>query len=116
MTTPDPLPTIETVDDIGRLVRAGFDDWASLGDVRVGRAGDLLHLGNGLRLRGEEVLELVSQPQRQGNANHRIEGGRTHPCLEILDRANGEPCTLGDFLLGHAERQPTAPHASAEFG
>ena len=42
MTTPDPLPTIETVDDIGRLVRAGFDDWASLGDVRVGRAGDLL--------------------------------------------------------------------------
>ena len=42
MTTPDPLPIIETVDDIGRLVRAVFTDWAGLGDVRVGREGDLL--------------------------------------------------------------------------
>lgn len=36
------MPTIETVDDIGRLVRAGFTDWAALGDVRVARDGDLL--------------------------------------------------------------------------
>ena len=34
--------SIETVEDIGRLVRAGFDDWASLGDVRATRDGDLL--------------------------------------------------------------------------
>ena len=33
---------IETVGDIGRLVRAGFDDWGSLGDVRATRDGDLL--------------------------------------------------------------------------
>jgi RNA ligase len=33
---------IETVEDIGRLVRAGFTDWLSLGDVRVARDGDLL--------------------------------------------------------------------------
>jgi RNA ligase len=33
---------IETVEDIGRLVRAEFTDWSSLGDVRVARDGDLL--------------------------------------------------------------------------
>lgn len=33
---------IETVEDISRLVRAGFTDWSSLGDVRVARDGDLL--------------------------------------------------------------------------
>ncbi len=42
MTSPDTAPTIETVEDIGRRVRAGFDDWANLGDVRVSRDGDLL--------------------------------------------------------------------------
>ena len=35
-------PTIETVEDVGRLVGAGFTDWAALGDVRVARDGDLL--------------------------------------------------------------------------
>jgi len=34
--------SIETVGDIGRLVRAGFTDWAALGDVRVARENDLL--------------------------------------------------------------------------
>ena len=34
--------TIETVKDISRLARAGFTEWAGLGDVRVARAGDLL--------------------------------------------------------------------------
>jgi RNA ligase len=33
---------IETIEDIGRLARAGFTDWSSLGDVRVARNGDLL--------------------------------------------------------------------------
>ena len=42
MTVPDTLATIETVADISRLVRAGFADWAALGDVRVARDGDLL--------------------------------------------------------------------------
>jgi len=35
-------PSIETVEDVGRLVRAGFTAWATLGDVRVARDGDLL--------------------------------------------------------------------------
>ena len=33
---------IESVEDVGRLVRVGFNDWSSLGDVRVARDGDLL--------------------------------------------------------------------------
>ena len=33
---------IEGVENVGRLVRAGFTEWATLGDVRVAREGDLL--------------------------------------------------------------------------
>ena len=40
--TTDTQPVIETVEDIGRLVRAGFTAWGELGDVRASRDGDLL--------------------------------------------------------------------------
>jgi RNA ligase len=42
MAHPTENPAIETVEDLGRLVRAGFSDWSNLGDVRVAREGDLL--------------------------------------------------------------------------
>lgn len=38
----EPLPLIESVQDIARLAQEGFTDWATLGDVSVKQKGNLL--------------------------------------------------------------------------